>query len=241
MITRNGKHILPAGLLSLTALACQGFALADELQPFEASYSWQWHGMTVAVSTLKLEKREDTWVYRSRSEPRGIGRMFSERPTQESILRVTASGTEPLSYKADDGTSSTKRDVDVRFDWLHGHVTGVYEDTPVDIPVRAGLQDDMSVQIALMVDLLRGHPPAQVLLLDRDAVREYSYTREGEETLDTPLGRVSTVIYQSHKQGSPRVDLFWCAPAHGYIPMRVEQRRLGEVQWTMQIQKLKRD
>jgi hypothetical protein len=235
------RYITLLCTLSLSVLACRGSAKAAELDPFEASYTWVWHGMTVAVSTLELERNDDTWIYRSKSAPRGIGRMFSERPAQESVLRVTAAGTQPLSYRADDGTPSTKRDVDVRFDWLHGHVTGIYEDTPIDIPTRAGLQDDLSVQIALMVDLLRGHPPGKVLLLDKNAVREYSYTREGEETLDTPLGRIPTIIYQSHKQNSPRVTLFWCAPGQGYIPLQVEQRRLGDVQWTMHIQRLKRD
>ena len=57
-------------------------------KPFEASYNWIWHGMTVAVSTLQLEHQEgNKWVYRSKSEPRGIGRLFSERPIQESVLR----------------------------------------------------------------------------------------------------------------------------------------------------------
>jgi hypothetical protein len=31
-------------------------ASADELKPFQASYSWIYHGMTVAVSSLDLEK-----------------------------------------------------------------------------------------------------------------------------------------------------------------------------------------
>jgi hypothetical protein len=39
----------------------QSAARADELKPFEASYVWIWHGMTVAVSSLKLEKQGDTW------------------------------------------------------------------------------------------------------------------------------------------------------------------------------------
>ncbi|MGH8139074.1 MAG: DUF3108 domain-containing protein [Steroidobacteraceae bacterium] len=215
-------------------------AVADELAPFEASYVWIWHGMTVALSTVKLERQDDTWVYRSKSEPRGIGRMLSERPTQESVLRVTEAGTQPMSYKADDGTSSTKRDVDVRFDWVHGRVTGVYEDVPIDMPVRPGLQDDLSVQIALMVELLRGRSPETFRLLDKSAVREYRYTREGEETMSTPLGAVSTIVYRSQKQGSPRVTRFWCAPSRGYIPMRVEQKRKDEVEWSMQIQTLKR-
>ncbi|TLY54025.1 MAG: hypothetical protein E6K50_04960, partial [Gammaproteobacteria bacterium] len=75
-------------------------AAADELKPFEASYAWIWHGMTVATSTLKLEKTGDTWTYSSHSEPRGVGKVFPERPTQRSVLRVTDAGTQPLSYEA---------------------------------------------------------------------------------------------------------------------------------------------
>jgi hypothetical protein len=228
--------------LAVSGLLVNAVAAANELRPFEASYTWIWHGMTVAVSTLKLERRDDdTWVYRSKSEPRGIGRIFAERPTQESVLRVTDAGVQPLSYKADDGTASTKRRVDVRFDWEHGRVTGVYEDTKVDLPLTPGIQDDLSVQIAMMVELLRGRTPERFSLLNGNSAREYRYARESEENLATPLGNVPTITYRSEKDGSPRVTRFWCAPSHGYIPMRVEQKRRGDVEWTMQIQSLRRE
>jgi hypothetical protein len=223
------------------AFAWCSTALAQDLQPFTASYNWIWHGLTVAHSTLTLEKRDDTWVYRSKSEPRGIGRMFSQRPVQESVLRVTDTGVEPLSYKADDGTPSTKRDANIQFDWASGRVTGVYEDAKVDMPLQPGIQDDLSVQIALMVELLRGRTPETLLLVDKNTVREYRYTRDGEETLSTPLGKVPTLIYRSQKSGSPRTTRFWCAPSNGYIPMRVEQKRKDEVEWSLEIQALKRN
>jgi len=227
--------------LVLSAVTLQRTALADELRPFEASYSWTWHGMTVAVSSLKLEQRDDTWVYRSKSEPRGLGKMFSERPTQESVIRVTDAGTQPLSYKADDGTSATNRDANVTFDWDHQRVTGVYEDAKVDMALQPGVQDDLSVQIALMVELLRGRTPDKFLMIDKNTVREYRYAREGEETLSTAIGQIQTIIYRSQKQNSPRVTRFWCAPSLGFVPLRVEQKRDNDVQWTMQVQSLKRN
>jgi Protein of unknown function (DUF3108) len=217
---------------------------ADALKPFEASYTWVWHGMTVAVSTLKLERLQqngDTWVYVSKSSPRGIGRMFSERPAQQSTLQVTETGVRPLHYKADDGTSSTKRDADVQFDWDHGRATGIYEDVRVDMPLQPNTQDDLSVQIALMVSLLAGRTADQFLLIDGNSVRGYNYAREGTDALDTPLGKVDTVIFRSWKTGSPRVIRFWCAPSHGYIPVRVEQTKGDDVQWTMQVRSVKRD
>jgi hypothetical protein len=109
------------------------------------------------------------------------------------------------------------------------------------MPLQPGTQDDLSVQIAVMVELLAGRTPDQFLLIDKNSVREYRYTREGEESLSTPLGKLDTVIFRSQKTGSPRVTRFWCAPSRGYIPLRVEQTKGDEVQWTMQVQSVKRD
>jgi hypothetical protein len=237
----RAEAVLAAALLFVALVTSQSTARAVELKPFEASYAWSWHGMTVAVSSVKLEQRGDTWVYASKSSPRGLGKMFSERPVQKSTLRVTEKGVLPLSYEADDGTSSTKRDANVKFDWDHGRVTGVYEDTKVDMPLQPGIQDDLSVQIALMVELLAGREPAQFQLIDKNSVREYRYTREGEESVSTPFGNTETIVYRSQKTGSPRVTRFWCAPSRGYIPMRVEQKKDDDVQWTMQVQSVKRD
>jgi uncharacterized protein DUF3108 len=229
-----------AGCLAALAAVAQP-AHADELKPFEASYVWSWHGMTVAVSTLKLEQHGDTWVYSSKSDPRGLGKMFSERPVSESTLQVTPTGVRPLHYKADDGTPSTQRDAEVQFDWGHDRATGVYEDAKVDMPLQPGTQDDLSVQIALMVELLAGRVPDRFLMIDKNTVREYRYAREREESITTPLGKVDTIVYRSQKAGSPRITRFWCAPSRGYIPMRVEQRKGDDVQWLMQLQSLKRE
>jgi len=224
------------------ALALSATASTADLKPFEASYSWIWHGMTVAVSTLRLEHEQgERWVYRSKSEPRGMGRLFSERPVLESVMEISDAGVRPLTYKADDGTSSTKRDADVQFDWEHNHLSGVYEDHKVDMPMPPGVQDDLSVQIALMVELLRGRTPEKFSILSGDSMREYRYSRDGEETLTTPLGTLQTVIFRSEKQYSPRVTRFWCAPSLGYIPLRVQQKRNDDVEWTMQVQSVKRE
>lgn len=239
----RGRRVLRAQLCvgALLFLGVTNMASADELKPFEASYAWIWHGLNVAVSTLTLEKTGDTWSYRSRSEPRGIGKAFSERPLQKSVLRVTDAGVQPLSYQASDGTSSTRRTIDVKYDWDQGRLTGVYEDEKVDLPLTAGVQDDASVQVAMMVALLRGRTPDRFALLNKNAVRQYRYTREGEATLQTPLGNIATIIYKSERDGSPRVTRFWCAPDRGYIPLRVEQTRGKDVEWTMEIRSLKRE
>lgn len=212
----------------------------DELKPFQASYSWSWKGATVAVSTLKLEHSDgDRWTYSSASEPRGLGHLYPMRPRLRSSLRITDAGVQPLSFKAEGAGDS--HNADVRFDWSAGHATGVYEGTAVDLPLKPGIQDDLSVQIAMMLELLHGRTPEQLSMIDKNSSREYRYQREGQESISTPLGRIDTIIYSSRHPGSPRVTRFWCAPSRGYVPMRVEQKRLDSVEWTMEIRSLKRD
>lgn len=228
---------LLAALLSAAALA----ASADELRAFEATYGWYWNGMNVAATTVKLERTGDTWTYSSHSEPRGIGKLMSQRPRTVSVVRIVDGGVRPLSYKGDDGTGSDKRSIDLTYDWDRHLVSGTYEQTPVSLPLTAEVQDDSSIQLALMVALLRGRPPAQLQLIDKDSVREYHYQRAREESLQTPLGQIATIVYTSQKAYSPRVNSYWCAPAHGFIPMRVQQKKGEDVEWTMQIESLKRE
>jgi hypothetical protein len=228
-------------LLAVLSISAAVAACADELRPFEATYGWYWNGMNVAATTVKLQKMGDTWTYSSRSEPRGIGKLMSQRPKTVSVVRIGDGGVQPLSYKGDDGTGSDKRSIDLTYDWDQHRVSGIYEQTAVSLPLTAQVQDDSSIQLALMVALLRGTPPAQLQLIDKNSVREYHYQRAREEALQTPLGQIATVVYTSQKAFSPRVNSYWCAPGHGFIPMRVQQKKGDDVEWTMEVESLKRE
>jgi hypothetical protein len=129
----------------------------------------------------------------------------------------------------------------VTFDWATGRASGVYETVKLDLPIKSGVQDDLSIQIALLVALRQGRAPTNLSLIDKNTIREYSYVLVGNETISTKLGRIDTVVYASHHEGSPRTTRFWCAPSKGFIPMRVEQKRIDSVEWTMEIESLKGD
>lgn len=228
-------------LAALLGLGVSAVAAADELKPFDASYEWTWKGMTVAVSSVKLTKSGDTWTYTSSSEPRGLGKMFSERPHMVSVLKVTSAGVQPQSYKATDGTAADKRAVDLKYDWASHTLTGIYEGTQINLPLTPDVQDDASVQVALMVESLAGRVPDHFSLLSDNKLRVYHYKREGEATIKTPFGDVATVIFSSQADYSPRITRFWCAPDRGYVPMRVEQKKGDDVQWTMDIKSFTRN
>ncbi|MGB8694137.1 MAG: DUF3108 domain-containing protein, partial [Steroidobacteraceae bacterium] len=97
------------------------------------------------------------------------------------------------------------------------------------------------VQVALINALANGTTPAGIAVFDKAGVRDYEYTQVGTETLHTPLGDIDTIIYRSQRSNSSRSTRFWCAPAYGYIPVRAQQHRHDEVEWTMELRSLRRD
>jgi uncharacterized protein DUF3108 len=222
------------------ALALPGPGRSDELKPYQATYAGIWHGMTVAISHLQLERSGDGWTYSSRSEPRGIGHLAAGvfPPLQVSVVRISGIGVQPQSFKSSGGSAG--RNTDLKYDWQAHRVTGTYEGTAVDLPLTPQVQDDGSVQLSLMVALLGGHTPATVQLIDKNSVRDYQFAREGDATLATPLGEITTVVYRAQKAYSPRVTRFWCAPQRGYLPLKVEQTKGQDVQWTLLIESLTR-
>jgi len=238
MPPRSHRWLPVVVVFALSAALAGSVAAAAELRPFQVSYVWLWHGAPVALSSIQLTHRhDDIWADTSSTRPRGIGHLYPMRPHLQSIMRISAQGgVQPLHFVA---TGSGRRhDAQVDFDWDAGRITGIYEGAKLHMPTQAGVQDDLSVQIALLVQLLAGQTPDETLEIDRDTVRKYIYRREGDQTLHTALGPIDTTVYAIHHPGSPRTTRFWCAPSRNFIPMQVQQKRINSVEWTMRIRSL---
>ncbi len=233
--------LLAMMLSSLPAALGQQMRAASEegLEPFQAGYVWSWKGAEVAFSRLDFTHQgDDLWVYSSSSEPRGIGHLYPMRPKLESTMRITSKYVQPLHLKVTG--SGTRHDADVHFDWSKGRATGIYEGTTIDLAVTPGVQDDLSVQIAMIRQLVLGETPEILREIDKNGIRDYLYKRVGEEKLDTAIGRVDTIVYTTEHPGSPRITRYWCAPSQGFIPMKVQQTMRDHIEWTMDIESLKR-
>ncbi|HZF26649.1 MAG TPA: DUF3108 domain-containing protein [Steroidobacteraceae bacterium] len=228
-------------LLALSAAAVS--ADAPQLQPFRASYQLVWRGFDAGKTELKLERQADgQYLYTSRSNASGLFHaFFSNEISQTSWFTVTPDGIRPDRYRGDDGSSKTARDISLDFNWESGRATGVAEDTPVDVALEPHTQDDMSIQIALIYALLKGDQLTSLRLIDKNRIKEYTYTSEGTAQLKTALGELDTVVYRSQRAGSKRVTRMWYAPSLGFIPVRGEQLREGKREWYMEIRTLQRE
>jgi hypothetical protein len=212
------------------------------LRPYEVVYEFSAYGFTAGTVALTLrQETPEEWTYVSRSQPHGIFQLVhSAARTITSRMIIDQHGVRPLvstdTEKGDRAPQSA-----VHFDWAANRATGTVEGQAIDMELRPGVQDDLSAQVALIAALNSGQAPKSFLVFDKSGIRDYSYAPVGEESLHTPLGEMATVIYRSQRAKAPRSTRYWCAPALGFIPVRVEQRRLDKVEWTMNLRNLRRD
>jgi hypothetical protein len=233
---------IPLGAWALAATALNTAQGAEAMRPFEATYTVNWHGLTAGVSTLTLEHQQgDRWLYRQEATAHGIFRALPiGQVAMRSELEIRPDGVRPMHFTADDGTSSRKRDIDVTFDWEHQRISGVAAEEKVDEPLKPGTQDDLSVQIALIHELTAGLTPASITTYGDRGMREYRYVRDGEETITTAMGSLATIVFHTERTGSPRVTRYWCAPSLGYLPVKVQQKRLDKVEFTLEVRAITR-
>ncbi len=239
---------LGAAMLAMLAPHSAPAAAADASvashcpQPFKITFDVEWRGMGAGTSTLQLTRKSPTeYTYQSSNTARGIFRLaIPDTITQISHMSLVDGKVRPLSYVGDDGSADTDKDVSLKFDWKTMRVTGIAENKPVDAALTPGVQDSLSVQVALMCALAAGESPKSFQLIDKDEVKEYQYTHEGNATLETPAGKLETVIYTSQRKGAKRLTRLWIAPSLGYLPVRAEQVNKGKRELQLELKSVER-
>jgi hypothetical protein len=236
---------IPAIAAFLLGSCCTavGHSAESPVKPFDARYQVEWKGINAGSSDLVLTEAgtNGAYSYVSRTNARGIFRLFlGNEIKQTSTFEMNETSVRPLLFRSDDGSSKTDQDVSLNFDWQAGRARGTSENKAVDLALRPGVQDPMSVQIAAMLDLLNGRLAPMYLLADKDEIKEYIYSKEGTAKLGTSIGEFETVIVTSQRRSSDRTLRMWFAPALGFVPVRAERSRNGKVEITMRIKDLKR-
>jgi hypothetical protein len=205
--------------------------------PFTASYAVAYRGLNAGLLHFELRSEEPgIFIYETRAEPSLLARfLVGGAAVERSIMRIDANGVRPLSWFVEDGKAGKKQDGDLVFAWDEGKVSGTVKGQPVELRTVPGLQERLSIQIAVMTFLLRADEPGTIPMISDDEVKRYSYTRAGSGLIRTKMGEFATVLYESTRPGSSRVSRFWHAPTLGYIPVRAEQIRDGKVETVMEL------
>jgi hypothetical protein len=211
--------------------------------PFTATFVAEYRGIGAGslIFAFAQDATSGQYSYETHADPSMLARLIiSPNAIERSEMTIDEAGVRPLHWRVDDGKSGKEEDGELKFDWAAPRVRGEIKGEPVDLPAQPGLQDRISVQIALMTTLLRGVEPGTIPMVDDDHIKYYQYKKGNSQVLDTRIGKLDTVIYESTREGSNRVSRFWLAPALGFTPVRAEQIRKGRVETVLTISALKR-
>jgi Protein of unknown function (DUF3108) len=227
----------PAASPAATATASPA-ASESQVAPFSAHYTADWKTINVGTSDLELkgDTEPDHFVYTWTITARGIFRLYRAEVTQRSWLSIYADHVRPDKYRAEDGSSTASLD----FDWIAKRARGTSENKPVDLSLKEGTQDVMSIQVEVMLDLKNGDLPKTFQILDNDEIKEFIYTQEGTANIRTALGQLDTVIVASQRAGNNRILRMWFAPSLGFVPVQAERTRDGKLEFAMRIKSLQR-
>ncbi len=227
-----------AALAAVSAAAGSASAADAGIAPFSAHYTAQWKDINVATSDLELKPDTEpgrylyTWI----TTARGVFRLYRAQVTQKSWLSIKDEHARPDKYHAEDGKSVVSLD----FDWAARRATGTSEGKTVQFDLTDGLQDVMSIQVEVMLDLKNGNLPKSFQIVDNDEPKEFMYSQEGAAKIKTELGDLDTVIVASQRTGNNRILRMWFAPSLGYIPVQAERTRDGKLEFAMRIKSVTR-
>jgi hypothetical protein len=228
-----------AALLAIAAsasLSAGTASAADDagIEPFIAHYQADWKGISVGTSDIKLTQGVEPgqYLYTWTITARGIFRVaYHDDLVQQSWLSVVDDHVRPDKYRGKEGSST----VELNFDWQGMRATGLSETKPVDLQLKEGTQDVMSIQVEVMLDLKRGNLPKTFQIIDKDQLKEFNYTQEGSAKIRTEIGEIDTVIVTSQRTGNNRILRMWFAPSLGFVPVQAERSRDGKVEIAMHI------
>ena len=160
---------------------------------------------------------ERGYTLTSVAKPRGLYALALSDLVQKSEGQVTPQGLKPERFSYQYGSNPDKAQKAV-FNWEQGKLALQAGSRKQEVPLSAGAQDLMSFMYQFMFV-----PPLQQMQLaitNGKRLRTYDYGFEGEELVETPLGKVNCLhIARSSDDGEEKTEL-WLAADYHYLPLK---------------------
>lgn len=134
----------------------------------------------------------------------------------------------PLHYIYKRRVMKKDRDAELTFNWDKKTVTNNVQNTSWKMDITQQVQDKLSYQLQLQMDLINGKENLVYQIADGGRLKKYAFEIEGEEMLKTPLGTVNTVKVKRSREKDDRVTYAWLAKDWDYLLVRLQQEEDGD-------------
>jgi len=219
--------------------------LANELpQKFEANYTLEIFGITLAKATHKLEQTEKGLSMAVYSYPVGLLAFLYDGHV-DIRSDVAIDNGQLLLVNHDYNHSEDAEDTTVRYkiDWLNdqkkgptGNVTGIYKGETININSDAPIWDPLSIQALIIINADKESESNKHGLLMKGELRHYLIENMGKETISfngTDMTALKTLVKEADRD---RVIYVWMLPEYHNIPIKYEHWKNGNLTSTVRLQ-----
>jgi hypothetical protein len=196
----------------------------DTSLDFKANYALYYKGMKVAKMERRFSRTDDGgYLYFSNTETAGLISLFrDDRITEESRGQMHGNSVRPMRYEYSHTGSKKQRQVSIRFDWDKNEIINLVNGSAWKMDLEPGVLDKLLYQFLIMQDLNAGKRHLSYLIADGGKTKIYRFELQGEEIINTPLGKLQTIRLIRYRPNKKRETTLWCARDLHYLPVKVK-------------------
>ncbi len=220
------------------SLSCYAFQLPSD---FEATYRVNKYDTTIAEMKLTLEQTDNSIVYKSHSETRGLAAIFSSEEINEtSHLLWNADLRTPHLHKYQyQRKNKKKRNQQFILDWSDNNtalVKGAFGNNTFQLEIKDYVWDRLFVQLVIASDLQEAekiNKKYSYNIIDNAHLTQYHFEYIINEKINIDNNSYETVKFKRTHASGNRITYFWLSKELHYLPVRIEQYRKGELDLNM--------
>ena len=228
------SNLLKGACLISTFISASLMASTAQLQSYQAEYDilrkGERHGS--AFRRLNVNKGHCELSYKSDIK----WMIFSDKRTELANFNCSSSVIKPENYVMERSGTGPNKKYTLAFDHKNKQVQSNRSDYPLNVTWEDGVQDAISYQAQMRLDLLAGKKEFDYPIVDKKGkTRHYKFEIIGTETISLPYGNIETIKAKRLYNNDKRQALAWFAPSMDYLLVRMWKGEKGVEQFDVQL------
>jgi hypothetical protein len=211
---------------------------AITLHPYIAHYDILDGQKIIGTAQRSLKREGDYWRLEMST---GTDRWYYEYHYVESSLFKLQDGL-PLPIEYSSVTErSFKKDKKIKsyFDWSKKIEIGNQNGKHWSLPLSNPVYDHLNYQLALQLKAANNHRKERLRVSYKGKLELYQFVNEGRDTVTTPLGTFSTLVWSEVVENSDdKYIVLWLAPDLNYLPVQMVRYNKGKQEGIIQLRHL---
>ncbi|MDE0840685.1 MAG: DUF3108 domain-containing protein [Porticoccaceae bacterium] len=201
-----------------TASSLSAPVVAPAIAEMTATYAANYNGISITAVKTIIANVDGEYIDRLDATS-----LFG-KITQAARYKISANGQLlPLEYNDRRSMLGIKRSEEQVFDWDLLQLQYRKGKHSAQLAIEPGTLDIPTHQLQLRRDLAAGRSEFKYPVVARGKHQLYRYSSIRKEQLETPIGKLDTIVMQRQRNNGARKTTLWLAPRWDYLLVKLEQ------------------